>query len=204
MVYVNADYTTLAPGTVAQILDNAERYDGFIKSYYRFENPAGWQEMFSLPLVYSDRLTAIPADGWGEVTVVVCGEERDGEAELSFMASDFWLDVVPDSLRARIGERLRVHQYVCLSREAAEEGNSSYTVEGGTAGETEYYTTPDGIPCAISRIDTEAGMTTYLLYYGFESSMYVLSAVRPADEAPDVIAALKAIADSLVIHYPAE
>ena len=66
------------------------------------------------------------------------------------------------------------------------------------------YSTPAGIPCVISKIQSEH-TDTLILYYGYESVIYELEVMAvSAEEERMILRDLQEYAETMQILYPTE
>ena len=183
------------------------------KAFLSFNTVEEWQAFFDLPFVLgplagqSDAVAQTdPNLGAylvieGSVDAMVSTEEQDGERRPVMMWSTFLLNCYGEEGFRWAGD---MDIFAAFSEEAAASGAAAFLWTDETEESVTDYTTPSGIPCVIGRSVHDGGdRVNYCLYYGFESVLYRLRMIYPAEETSDAVEYLKEVADSLQIRYPA-
>ena len=212
---LNGAVVTLPESAVQEILAarDPERRN---TSFLTFHSLEEWQKFFALPFVASDHLAVDESPKWvdygtcalvpeGTIDTFVTTEDKDGGYELCLMTSTMhveWYHNDTENFEFAWDGSITIH--VPLNETAAKEGSSIRELNEDMEAEILMeYTTPSGIPCVISKIQSEYTDTLFL-YYGYESVIYELEVMAAStEEEAMILKDLQEYAETIQILYPA-
>ena len=213
---LNGEVVTLPESAVQEILAarDPERRN---TSFLTFSTLEEWQEFFALPFVTTSHLVLDESPKWvdygtstlvpeGTIDTFVTTEEKNGGYELCLMVSTMnveWYHNDAENSECAWNGSITIH--VPLNETAAKEGSSMRELNEDMEAEILMeYTTPAGIPCVISKINSEH-TDTFFLYYGYESIIYELEVMAAStEEEAMILNDLQEYAETIQILYPAE
>ncbi len=213
---LDGEVVTLPESAVQEILAarDPERRN---KSFLTFNSLEEWQKFFALPFVASSHLSVDESPRLvdygtavlfpeGTIDTIVTADEKNGEYELCLMITTMnveWHHNDAENSEFAWDGSITIH--VPLNETAAKEG--SFIRELNEDMEAEIlmeYSTPAGIPCVISKIQSEHTDTLFL-YYGYESVIYELEVMAvSAEEERMILRDLQEYAETMQILYPTE